>query len=165
MMLPKNWPFPLVVQEFIRLNDPQVFRIYAAGGSLFGWNVRRFPSGAKRSPWVAHARGARYEFPPSAPAEAETAARSALEATGLLDSFGCADLLCSAEGEWLVLEVGTDGMFNHVDRALENSAREREILEKIAGAFWNGVEGPPWGKGAWSRSSEVQGNGCSSAKA
>ena len=109
MRLPAGWPMPLVVQEFVRLGRPEVYRIYAAGGETFGWVVRRFPEGAEPSPWVAHARGARYELDGEAPAEAVAAARMAFEAAGLLGSFGCADLLRRPSGEWLVLEVGTDG--------------------------------------------------------
>jgi hypothetical protein len=63
--VPREWPRPFVLQKFIRLVRPEVFRLYAVGGEVFGWNVRRFPteatSGASASPFVAHARGARYE--------------------------------------------------------------------------------------------------------
>lgn len=133
---PRNWPRPFIVQEFIRMDHPEVYRTYCAGGELFGWVVRRFPEGARSSPWVAHARGARYvhlDYPPSAACEA---ARAALKATGLYDSFGCADLLCRPSGEWVVLEVGTDGLYNHVDRELGNSRFEQEIHSRIAKAFW-----------------------------
>lgn len=41
---PPNWPRPFIVQEFIRLEPPEVYRIYCAGGELFGWVARRFPS-------------------------------------------------------------------------------------------------------------------------
>ncbi len=58
---PKNWPRPFVLQEFIRLERPEVYRIYCADGDLFGWVARRFPAGCKRSPWVVYACGARYE--------------------------------------------------------------------------------------------------------
>ncbi len=118
MALPKGWPLPLLVQEFIRLDRPEVYRTYAAGGELFGWVVRRFPDGITPSPWVAHARGARYAVAGEASVTALAAARLALEATGLLGAFGCVDLLRRPSGEWIVLEVGTDGMFNHVDRDL-----------------------------------------------
>lgn len=134
--LPGDWPRPLIVQEFIRMERPEVYRLYAAGGQLFGWVARRFPTGVKPSPWVAHARGARYEVAGEAPADAIAAARAALDATGLLASFGCADLLRRPTGEWVVLEVGTDGMFNHVDRELESPDLEREIQRRIAEAFW-----------------------------
>ena len=136
MVLPKSWPFPLVVQEFVPLNPPEVYRTYAAGGEMFGWVVRRFPVGVEASPWVAHARGARYEAVGEAPPAATLAARLALESVGLLDSFGCVDLLRRTTGEWVVLEVGTDGMFNHVDRELGLPDLEREIQRRVAAAFW-----------------------------
>ncbi|MFO0797071.1 MAG: hypothetical protein U0804_06305 [Gemmataceae bacterium] len=141
LALPRSWPRPLVVQEFVRLERPEVYRTYAAGGELFGWVVRRFPAGAPSSPWVAHARGARYADAGVAPPDATSAARSALAATGLLGSFGCVDLLQRPSGEWVVLEVGTDGLVNHVDRDLGLPAVEREIERRVAAAFraWAGL--------------------------
>lgn len=134
--VPTDWPRPYVVQEFLRLDDPAVYRTYAAGGHLFGWNVRRFPPGTKRSDWVAHARGARYQtLDDTPPAEAAAAATAALRATGLLDSFGCADLMRRPTGQWVVLEVGTDGIYNHVDRDLADPAFERQLDERVATAF------------------------------
>src|SRR5579859_7243678 len=94
---PANWPRPFVVQEFIPMISPEVYRTYCAGGELFGWVVRRFPEGVKPSPWVAHARGARYANAGAAPRDALDAARSALQTTKLIDSFGCADLLCKTD--------------------------------------------------------------------
>ncbi|MGL6072670.1 MAG: hypothetical protein ACRC8S_00785 [Fimbriiglobus sp.] len=150
MTLPKNWPLPLVVQEFIRMNKPEVYRTYGAGGQMFGWVVRRFPEGTAPSPWVAHARGARYVACGEPPPAATAAAESALEATGLLSSFGCVDLLQRPSGEWLVLEVGTDGLFNHVDRDLGLPDLEREIQRRIAEAFWSRLGSyRPWGSGEW----------------
>ena len=150
MMLPDGWPMPLVVQEFIRLERPEVYRLYGAGGQLFGFVARRFPSGVKPSPWVAHVRGAQYEAAGEPPTQAVSAARMALEASGLLDSFGCVDLLITPEGRWVVLEVGTDGMFNHVDRDLALPAIERLIQKQIAEAFWSRVgEWRPWGTTPW----------------
>lgn len=149
MTLPRSWPLPLVVQEFIRLDHPEVYRTYAAGGELFGWVVRRFPDGMQPSPWVAHARGARYEDAGEAPAGAAAAARSALAAVGLLGSFGCTDLLRRLTGEWVVLEVGTDGLFNHVDRGLGLPAVEHELEHRVAEAFWGWAGGRPWGAGDW----------------
>ena len=150
MALPKGWPLPLVVQEFIRLDRPEVYRTYAAGGEVFGWVVRRFADGVTPSPWVAHARGARYEAAGEAPGAALAAARSAFQATGLLESFGCADLLRRPSGEWVVLEVGTDGMFNHVDRDLGLPDLERELQRRVAEAFWARLGGwRPWGSGGW----------------
>lgn len=133
--LPDDWPVPFVVQEFIRMPEPEVYRLYGAGGEPFGWNVRRFPPGTRSSPWVAHVQGARYAMPGAAPAEAEAEARRALEATGLLGSFGCVDLLHSPEGRWLVLEVGTDGLFNHVDRELGLPEVEAEVETRLAQSF------------------------------
>ncbi len=150
LTLPRDWPRPYLVQEFIALERPEVYRLYAAGGELFGWIARRFPAGARSSPWVAHARGAHYERAGEAPPGAMTAARAALEATGLLASFGCADLLRRPTGEWVVLEVGTDGMFNHVDRNLADAERERELQRRIAEAFWARVGPLPWGTAGWS---------------
>lgn len=150
MALPKSWPLPLVVQEFVRLDRPEVYRTYAAGGESFGWVVRRFPDGVTPSPWVAHARGARYAVAGEAPADAVAAARAALEAAGLLSSFGCADLLRCPTDEWVVLEVGTDGMFNHVDRDLGLPEMELELQRRVAEAFWTRLgQWRPWGSGGW----------------
>jgi len=133
--LPTDWPRPYVVQEFIELEAPEVYRLYCAGGELFGWNARRFPAGTRPSPWVAHARGARYVTAGEAPAEARDEARKALAATGLLESFGCVDLLRANDGRWLVLEVGTDGVNNHVDRGLDLPELEAEIDGRLSRAF------------------------------
>jgi|GEM_PF-1394508 len=133
---PQNWPRPFIIQEFIRLDRPEVYRTYCAAGELFGWVARRFPEGTRFSPWVAHARGARYVRLGAPPAEALEAARRALVATGLWNSFGCADLLRKPTGEWVVLEVGTDGLFNHVDRDLGDEHFERELHQRVADAFW-----------------------------
>ncbi|HEX4120823.1 MAG TPA: hypothetical protein VH619_09425 [Verrucomicrobiae bacterium] len=133
---PPNWPRPFIVQEFVRLERPEVYRIYCAGGELFGWVARRFPEGTHVSPWVAHARGARYVRLGEPPHEALQAAQRSLVATRLWDSFGCVDLLHKPTGEWLVLEVGTDGLFNHVDRDLGDPDLERELLRRVAESFW-----------------------------
>ena len=137
---PPNWPHPFVVQEFIRLERPEVYRTYGAAGELFGWVARRFPEGTRLSPWVTHARGARYVPLGEPPAEALEAARRALVATGLWNSFGCVDLLRKPTGEWVVLEVGTDGLFNHVDRDLDDQDFERELRQRIADAFWKAAQ-------------------------
>ena len=142
---PENWPTPFIVQEFITMKDPAVYRTYSAAGSLFGWVVRRFPNGVNPSPWVAHARGARYENAGDAPHQAARLAHQALSATNLLNSFGCADLIQTADGKWLLLEVGTDGQFNHVDRELGLPQMENEITERITKSFW-----------AWAQSAQKQ---------
>lgn len=133
---PANWPKPYIVQEFIPLAEPEVYRTYCAGGEIFGWVVRRFPKGAKTSPWVAHAQGARYENFHTPPVDALEVAEPALRATNLLKTFGCVDLIRSQNNEWLVLEVGTDGLFNHVDREIGDPAFENVLLQKIMKAFW-----------------------------
>lgn len=149
--VPEEWPRPYVLQEFVRLERPEVYRLYGVAGDLFGWNARRFPAGTTPSPWVAHARGARYQAAGEAPPEGVAAARLALDAAGLLATFGCVDLLPAARG-WLVLEVGTDGVFNHVDRDLGLPDLEQEIERRIAEAFWQwSGERPPWGSGEWRR--------------
>lgn len=134
--LPDNWPTPLIVQEFIRMENPEVYRTYCAGGELFGWVARRFPEGKTPSPWVAHARGARYVRLEGPPTSAMETAEAALRAAGLWDSFGCVDLLRTPDGRWVALEVGTDGIANHVDRELDNPELEAEIQQRIADAFW-----------------------------
>lgn len=134
---PPSWPRPFIVQEFIRLEEPEVYRTYCTAGTLFGWVARRFPQGTRSSPWVAHARGARYVRLGYPPSEALLAARCALEASGLLSSFGCVDLLRRPTGGWVVLEVGTDGLYNHVDRDLGDEDLERELRQRVADSFWS----------------------------
>ncbi|MEW6493052.1 MAG: ATP-grasp domain-containing protein [Cyanobacteriota bacterium] len=138
--IPEKWSRPYLLQEFIDLENPEVYRLYGIAGETFGWNVRRFPMGAKYSPWVAHAQGAFYESVGTAPAEAEYQARQALAATGLLDSFGCTDLLYSRDGRWLVLEVNTDGIFNYVDRDISVPGIAEAIDRRLVQAFWAWVE-------------------------
>lgn len=133
--LPGDWPKPFVVQAFIRLAEPEVYRVYAVGGACAGFSVRRYPPGRVASPWVSHANGAHYEVFDDAPREAWEAARLALHATHLDDSFGCVDLLHTPDGRWLVLEVGTDGVFNHVDRDVGDDAFVARLHERIADRF------------------------------
>jgi hypothetical protein len=89
--VPRGWPTPYVVQEFVRLRQPEVYRTYAAAGELFGWLLRRYEGGAG-SPWVAHARGARWHRLGELPGAAAAAATRALTATNLIQTFGCVDL-------------------------------------------------------------------------
>ncbi len=138
--LPEDWPRPYIIQEFVHLKVPGVFRLYGAGGNLFGWVARKFPPSIPPSPWVAHARGARYEPAGEAPPKALEIAHQALELAGLLNSFGCVDLIKRDSGEWLVLEIGTDGQFNHVDRQLSLEAMEQEIDHRVAKSFQTWAE-------------------------
>lgn len=130
-----DWPKPYVVQQFIQLEVPEVYRLYAVAGETFGWNARRFPKGGKTSPFVAHAQGARYELESELPEEAKEQAIRALRATRLFDSFGCADLMKDSNGRWLVLEVNTDGLFNHVDRDIDVGNIASDIDDRLAQAF------------------------------
>lgn len=72
---------------------------------------------------------------PDPPATAAQAATAALEATSLLQTFGCVDLLQRSDGSWVVLEVGTDGLFTHLDRDLNDSAFETGLLERVCDSF------------------------------
>jgi glutathione synthase/RimK-type ligase-like ATP-grasp enzyme len=130
----RNWPTPFIVQEFVTMAVPRVYRAYFAGGVYLGSNVRRFPQGICHD-LVAHARGARYFYDDPIPDHAVQLAAAALRAVGLLESFGVVDLLQSDAGEWLTLEVGTDGIYNHVDRDIDNEAFLDHIYRGIAAAF------------------------------
>lgn len=48
-------------------------------------------------------------------------------------------MLRRPSGEWVALEVGTDGLFNYVDRELDSPKFEGELFAKIAAAFWRKV--------------------------
>jgi hypothetical protein len=142
------WPVPYVVQRFVPLESPEVYRTYCVDGEIFGWTLRRFSDRSESTPWVSHAKGARYHPAGTLPQRAKEIAREALAATGLLDSFGCVDFL-RAGVDWLALEVGTDGSFNHVDRDFDDPALEDEINRRLAEAFWKPIGTSPWAPGAW----------------
>lgn len=147
--IPADWPRPFLVQEFIAMDKPEVYRTYCAGGEIFGWIARRFPPETRSSPWVAHVRGARYEREEGPPEQAIAVAHATLSSVELLSSFGCVDLIPSTDGDWLVLEVGTDGMFNHVDRDINDADLEKEIQKRITEAFWKPIGTPPWHPNPW----------------
>jgi len=153
--IPDDWPRPFVLQEFIRMEQLEVYRLYGIAGEIFGWNARRFPKGVKPSPWVAHARGARYVHLGEPPTAAAKVARAALTAADLLGSFGVVDLLRRGK-EWLVLEIGTDGIFNHVDRDFGNPQLEQELNWRLAEAFWSRVGRRPWGDFGWKPRPKVE---------
>lgn len=138
--IPPTWPRPIVLQEFIELQNPEVYRVYCAAGELFGWNVRRFAVGDTSSPWVAHARGAQYFELRDIPNDAAEAARLALSATKLLDSFGCADLLYGITKKWMVIEVGTDGLHSYVDRDLGIRTIESALSARVSDSFWSAAK-------------------------
>ena len=144
--IPKRWPKPFLLQELIELPIPEVYRLYCVDGELFGFNARRFKDNNIKTPWVSHGRGARYEYGESPDKEAQEVAKMALISTGLYPSFGVVDLLKNEQGKWYALEVGTDGIYNYVDREVENEKLFHEINERLAKAFWKNLGTPPWGK-------------------
>lgn len=144
--IPKGWPKPFLLQEFIELQRPEVYRLYCVDGEIFGFNARRFKDKNIKNPWVAHAQGAIYEYGESPDKEAVEVATKALISTGLYYSFGIVDLLKSQDKKWYALEVGTDGIYNYVDRDIENETLINEINERLAKAFWKRIGSPPWGR-------------------
>jgi hypothetical protein len=144
--IPEKWPQPYLIQEFIESTQPQVYRFYCVAGDLFGFNVRKFADPDISNPWVSHTNGARYNYGETPNKEAIEVATSALIATGLYDSFGVVDLINDRSGKWFALEVGTDGIYNHVDRDVANDSLVDELNERLAIAFWRKIGTPPWGK-------------------
>jgi predicted ATP-grasp superfamily ATP-dependent carboligase len=144
--IPENWPQPFLIQEFIVAIQPAVYRFYCVDSNLFGFNARKFSDPEISTPWVSHANGARYNYEEIPNQEAIEVAKAALIATGLYYSFGVVDLVKDISGNWYALEVGTDGIYNHVDRDLENDTLLDELNERLAIAFWKRLGTPPWGK-------------------
>jgi glutathione synthase/RimK-type ligase-like ATP-grasp enzyme len=144
--IPEKWPQPFLIQEFIESIQPAVYRFYCVDGDLFGFNVRKFSDPKISTPWVSHTNGARYNYDEIPTPAATEVARAALIATGLYDSFGVVDLVKDINNNWYALEVGTDGIYNHVDRDLDNESLVDEINERLAIAFWKTIGTPPWGK-------------------
>jgi glutathione synthase/RimK-type ligase-like ATP-grasp enzyme len=144
--IPDKWPQPFLLQEFIESDLPAVYRLYCVDRDLFGFNARKFADVDRASPWVAHANGARYDYTEAPTQAAIEVAKSALIATGLYDSFGVVDLLRDLNGKWYALEVGTDGIYNHVDRDFDNDNLTDELNERLAIAMWKNIGTPPWGK-------------------
>lgn len=144
--IPANWPQPYLIQEFIESLQPAVYRFYCVASELFGFNVRKFADPEISTPWVSHANGARYSYPAQPDRSAKDVAKAALIATGLFDSFGVVDLVKDLHDRWYALEVGTDGIYNHVDRDFANDDLLNELNERLAIAFWQRIGMPPWGK-------------------
>ncbi|MEU6709619.1 hypothetical protein [Streptomyces wuyuanensis] len=132
------WPRPLVVQEYIATSEPVVYRVHAAGGDLFSWTSRRYPSFMPALPWVSVALGAEQRQIDCPSESAQAAAAAALRATSLLDSFGCVDLLQASDGKWLVLEVNTDGIASFVlrDPRLPDLSDEINLRLRDALTHW-----------------------------
>lgn len=144
--IPKGWEAPYLLQEFIKSDRPEVYRLYCTDSELFGFNVRRFEDIKNKTPWVSHANGAKYVYGEKPNSKVIEIAKQALIATNLYQSFGIVDLIKDCAGEWYVLEVGTDGIYNYVDRDLENDSLLHELNERLAKAFWKKIGIPPWGK-------------------
>jgi hypothetical protein len=144
--IPVKWERPFLLQQFIKSERPEVYRLYCVDGDIFGFNARRFENSADRTLWVSHANGARYVHGENPDDTAIEIAKQALIATELYQSFGAVDLIRDNNGEWYVLEVGTDGIYNYVDRDLDNEDLLNEINERLAKAFWQRIGVPPWGK-------------------
>ena len=144
--IPEQWPQPYIIQEFIESIQPAVYRFYCVDSNLFGFNARKFSDPEISTPWVSHANGATYVYDEIPTLEAIEVAKAALIATGLYYSFGVVDLVKDINEKWYALEVGTDGIYNHVDRDIDNDSLLDELNERIAIAFWKRVGTPPWGK-------------------
>ncbi|MBW4511665.1 MAG: ATP-grasp domain-containing protein [Scytonematopsis contorta HA4267-MV1] len=144
--IPKGWPKPFLLQEFIELQIPEVYRLYCVDSEIFGFNARRFQDKNNKNPWVSHQGGAIYEYGESPEKEAQEVVKAALISTDLYNSFGVVDLLKNKTGKWYALEVGTDGIYNYVDREVGNQKLFDEINERLAKAFWKNIGNPPWGK-------------------
>ena len=134
------WQPPFLVQEFVRLERPEVYRLYATDGETFGWVVRRALPGKGASPWVSYSLGAEVEFFENPPQEVIPEVGRALEATGLQHSFGAVDILRSSEGRWLVLEVNTDGIFSYVERQVPAQALREQLDHYVAQSFQKHLE-------------------------
>jgi glutathione synthase/RimK-type ligase-like ATP-grasp enzyme len=146
--IPEGWESPYLLQEFIKSDRSEVYRLYCTDSELFGFNARRFDDITNKTPWVSHANGAKYVHGEKPNSKVIEIAKQALIATNLYQSFGIVDLIKDRDGEWYVLEVGTDGIYNYVDRDIENDSLLHEINERLAKAFWKRLGTPPWGK-AW----------------
>jgi glutathione synthase/RimK-type ligase-like ATP-grasp enzyme len=134
------WQPPFLVQEFIRLERPEVYRLYATDGETFGWVVRRSPPGKITSPWVSYSQGAEVEFFATPPQRVIPEVVRALKATGLQESFGAVDMIQSQEGRWLVLEVNTDGVFNYVERNVPSLELKGLLDHSVAQSFQKHLE-------------------------
>ena len=130
--IPRLWEPPFLLQRFVEMDEPEVYRLYVVGADAVGWNVRRFPEGVAPSPFVAHAKGARYVDVGLPPAEVVEAGLLAMRAVGLEGGFGAVDFIPD-RGRWLVLEVNTDGPYQHVDRDFEGADR---LDQQISTCFW-----------------------------
>jgi len=135
----KGWPKPYLLQKFIRVRAPKVYRLYCVSGLAVGSNVRKFDGDTDKI-LVAHAQGAKYSFDESVDALGIKMGLQAINSVGLGKSFGVVDLVKDIHGNWLVLEIGTDGIYNIVDRDYSNEQFDALLHSKIAESFhvWSG---------------------------
>jgi hypothetical protein len=129
------WSAPYLLQEFIALEDPCVYRLYGIAGEIFGFNVRRFSDGEAKQPIVSLSTGAHYELAGTPPKAAVEETRRALESVDLLRSFGCVDFLLLPGGDVRVVEVNTDGLYQYVLRVPMLPTLEAELDERFRAAF------------------------------
>ena len=100
-----------------------------------GFTVLLGARDAAKGEAAALALRARYHFDETVDAEGCRIALEAARAGGFQDSFCVVDLLRDREGRWLVLELGTDGIVNLVDRDYANPAFDRALNEALAASF------------------------------
>lgn len=136
----KMWSPPYLLQEFICLSNPEVYRICVIEKELFGWFVRYFPDGVKPTPWVAVAQGAKAKMAGNLPKEVEKIAQKAFQAVGLYDNFGGCDFIKNPDGRWMVLEVNTDGIYNFIPRQIEMKVLEDELNKRLKEAIRKRIE-------------------------
>ncbi len=129
------WNPPFLIQEFIALDRPEVYRVMGCGGELFGFTVRTFPPGTPSHPLVSTHRGAVFALAGQVPPDVASQSRQALTLFGLLSTFGCVDLILPPKGAVLVLEVNADGLTQFVDRMPSLPGLSRELDERLRTAF------------------------------
>jgi hypothetical protein len=134
------WKPPFLIQEFVALERPEVYRLFGCGGELFGFNVRTFPRGTPSKALVSTHRGATFGLAGIAPLAVADQACRALSAFGLMSTFGCVDLILPPDGRVLVLEVNADGLHQFVDRVPSLPGLAREMTDRLRLAFRRALE-------------------------
>lgn len=129
--VPDNWPTPFIVQEFIEMAEPEVYRTYCAGGSVFGWNVRRFPpNAAKPSPWAYSERRLGLQPSPFDSHRAEEQAKAqASRPPNMSSSVSALWALTPARGARRDLACHIDGPSDGSDREVPSGQDAGEDVE------------------------------------
>jgi hypothetical protein len=130
----RGWPQPFLLQRFIAMDIPRVYRVYCISGMAVGSTVRRFSAG-KGGIFVAHALGARYHHDDPVDEYGLAIAENAVVVAGFRWGFCVVDLLRDDAGNWLVLELGSDGIHNLVDRDYDNPELDLLVHTCIAMDF------------------------------